>query len=101
MSENPLDDYKKIDPELIKFFEKVQDVVLSEGALPQKYKFLIAMAIDVDYGALQGAIALGKRAIAHGATKKEVIETVRVADYIGGTGALHTSAMALQNLFKI
>ena len=101
MSGNPLDSYKKIDPELIKFFENLQDLAFSEGELPQKFKFLIAMTIDVDHGALQGAIALGKRAISAGATKEEIIETLRVAYHIGGTGALYTSAMTLQNLFKI
>ena len=101
MSGNPLDSYKKFDPELIKVFENLQDLAFSEGKLSQKLKFLIAMAIDVDHGALQGAIALGKRAIAAGATKEEIIEALRVAYHIGGTGALYTSAMTLQNLFKI
>ena len=101
MSGNPLDSYKKIDPELIKVFENLQDLAFSEGELPQKFKFLIAMAIDVDHGTLQGAIALGKRAISAGATKEEIIETLRVAYHIGGTGGLYTSAMTLQNLFKI
>ena len=100
MSGNPLDSYKKIDPEVIKSFENLQDLALSEGELPQKIKLLIAMAIDAEHGALQGAIALGKRAIAVGATKEEIIETLRVAYYIGGTSALFTSAMTLQSLFK-
>ena len=100
MSGNPLDSYRKIDPEVIKSFENLQDLALSEGELPQKIKLLIAMAIDAEHGALQGAIALGKRAIAVGATKEEIIETLRVAYYIGGTGALYTSAMTLQSLFK-
>jgi alkylhydroperoxidase/carboxymuconolactone decarboxylase family protein YurZ len=100
MSGNPLDSYRKIDPEVIKSFENLQDLALSEGELPQKIKLLIAMAIDAEHGALQGAIALGKRAIAVGATKEEIIETLRVAYYIGGTSALYTSAMTLQSLFK-
>jgi alkylhydroperoxidase/carboxymuconolactone decarboxylase family protein YurZ len=100
LSENPLNSYKKFDPEVIKCFENLQDLALSEGKLPQKTKFLIAMAIDAEHGALQGAIALGKRAIELGATKEEIIETLRVAYFIGGTSALYTSAMTLQNLFK-
>lgn len=100
MSENPLDSYRKIDPELMKIFSNLQDLTFSEGELPKKLKFLIAMAIDVNNGALQGAIALGKRAVATGATKEEIIETLRVVYHIGGTGALYISAMALQNLFK-
>lgn len=100
MSANPLDSYSKIDPEVIKTFGNLQNLALSKGELPQKIKYLIAMAIDVEHGALQGAIALGKRALALGATKEEIIETLRVANYIGGTSALYTSAMTLQSLFK-
>ena len=100
MSGNPLDIYREFDPEVIKSFENLQDLALSEGELPQKIKYLIAMVIDAEHGALQGAIALGKRAIALGATKEEIIETLRVAYYIGGTSALFTSAMTLQSLFK-
>jgi alkylhydroperoxidase/carboxymuconolactone decarboxylase family protein YurZ len=100
MSGNPLDSYKKIDPEVIKTFENVQDLAFSRGELPQKTKYLIAMAIDVEHGSVQGASVLGKRAIAVGATKEEIIEALRVAYYIGGTSALFTSAMALQSLFK-
>jgi len=53
MSGNPLDSYRKSDPEVIKAFEGIQELALSEGKLPQKIKFLIAMAIDADHGALQ------------------------------------------------
>jgi alkylhydroperoxidase/carboxymuconolactone decarboxylase family protein YurZ len=68
--------------------------------LSQKLKLLIAMAIDVEHGAHQGAVALGRRAIKLGATKEEIIEVLRVAYCIGGTGALFTSARVLQVLFK-
>jgi len=101
MSGNPLDSYRKIDSEVVKTFENAQDLALSEGALPKKTKVLIAMAIDAENGALQGVIELGKRAIALGATKEEITETLRVAYFIGGAGTLFTSARALQNLFKI
>ena len=61
------------------------------------------MAIDVDHGALQGTIALGKRAISAGAIKEETIETLRVAYHIEGTGALRArfrddTTKSLQNL---
>jgi alkylhydroperoxidase/carboxymuconolactone decarboxylase family protein YurZ len=100
MSGNPLDSYTKIDPELLKTFENVQNLAFSKGELPQKIKYLIAMAIDAEHGSVQGTIVLGKKAIAVGAAKEEVIEALRVAYYIGGTSALFTSAMALQILFK-
>jgi len=100
MSTNPLDIYKEFDPKVIESFNRLQDLVFCEGALTQKSKVLMAMAIDVEHGALQGAVALGKRALKLGATKEEIIETLRVSYYVGGNRALFTSAQALQKLFK-
>jgi len=100
MSTNPRDIYKEFDPKVVISFNRLQDLVFCEGALAQKSKVLIAMAIDVEHGALQGATALGKRALKLGATKEEVIETLRVSYYVGGNRALFTLAQVLQNLFK-
>ena len=58
------------------------------------------MAIDAEHGALQGAVALGKRALKQGAAKEEIVEALRVAYSIGGNQALYTSALVLQGLFK-
>ena len=60
MSSNPLDAYKEFDPKLIEQYEKLQGVTYSEGALSSKFKLLIALAIDVENGALLGAIAVGQ-----------------------------------------
>jgi len=68
--------------------------------LSQKFKVLIAMAIDIEHGALQGATALGNRAIKLGATREEIVEAVRASYYVGGNRALFTSATVLQKLFK-
>lgn len=100
MSVNPLDVYREFDPKIVESYNRLQDIVFSEGALPQKFKVLIAMAIDVEHGALQGATALGRRALKLGATKEEIIEALRVSYYVGGNRALFTSAQVLQNLFK-
>ena len=100
MSANPLDIYKKFDPKVIECFENIQRSAFSEGALPQKVKTLIAMAIDVEHGSVQGATSLGQRALKLGATRDEIVETLRVAYFVGGNRALFTSAMVLQSLFK-
>jgi alkylhydroperoxidase/carboxymuconolactone decarboxylase family protein YurZ len=100
MSSNPLDIYKEFDPKVVESFQNLQALALSEGALSQKFKLLIAMAIDVTHGAAQGATALGQRAIKLGATKEEIVETLRVNYYVGGDRALFTSALVLQSLFK-
>jgi alkylhydroperoxidase/carboxymuconolactone decarboxylase family protein YurZ len=99
MTTNPLDAYKTVDPKLIEQYENLAKLTYAEGALPAKFKLLIAMAIDVENGALEGAIVLGKRAQHAGATKEEIIEALRIAYQIGGTGALFTSAQLLKALF--
>jgi alkylhydroperoxidase/carboxymuconolactone decarboxylase family protein YurZ len=100
MSGNPLDAYRKFDPKVIECFKNLQAATFSEEALSQKVKLLIAIAIDVEHGAVQGATALGQRVIKLGATREEIVEAVRVAYYVGGNRALFTSALVLQNLFK-
>jgi alkylhydroperoxidase/carboxymuconolactone decarboxylase family protein YurZ len=53
---------------------------------------LIAIAIDAEDGAVQGAIPLGQMATELGVTKEEIIKALRIA--------LFTSAVVLKNLFK-
>lgn len=100
MASNPLDLYKEFDPELIEHYEKLQNLSYSEGALSAKFKLLIALAIDVEHGSVHGANVIGRRALRMGATKEEIIETLRIAYQIGGNRALFTSAQVLQTLFK-
>ena len=100
MSGNPLEIFKELDPKILESWKNLQDLTFAEGALSTKNKLLIAMAIDIEHGAMQGAIALGRRAIKMGATKEEIIEALRVSYSIGGNRALFTSALVLQTLFK-
>jgi alkylhydroperoxidase/carboxymuconolactone decarboxylase family protein YurZ len=100
MSSNPLDVYKEFDPKLIEQYEKLQSLTYAEGALSAKFKLLIALAIDVEHGALQGAIAIGRRALKMGATKEEIIEALRISYQIGGNRAIFISAQVLQALFQ-
>jgi alkylhydroperoxidase/carboxymuconolactone decarboxylase family protein YurZ len=100
MSSHPLDEYKEFDPKLIEQYEKLADLTYSDGALSAKFKLLIALAIDVENGSLQGAIVIGHRAIKMGATKEEIIEALRVSYQIGGNKALFTSAQVIHALFK-
>lgn len=99
MSGNPLEFYREFDPKIIEQYENLAKLAYSEGALPAKFKLLMAMAIDVESGALEGAIILGKRAQKAGATKEEIVEALRVAFQIGGTRAIFTSAQLLKALF--
>ena len=100
MSGNPLDIFKEFDPKVLESWKNLQDLTFAPGVLDPTTKLLIALAIDIEHGAVQGAIALGKRALKAGATKEEIVEAMRVAYSIGGNRALFTSAVVLQALFK-
>ena len=99
MSEYPLKIFEKLDPELLKLVENTRELALTDGALPKKFKLLIAMALDASHGAVQGVKALAQAAMQAGATKEEITETLRVAQYVSGAGSVYTAAHALNELF--
>jgi len=90
VSQNPLESYKEFDPEVVECYKSLQNLSYGDGTLKPKFKLLIALAIDVENGAIQGAVALGRRAIALGASREEIVEALRVAYQIGGNRALFT-----------
>jgi alkylhydroperoxidase/carboxymuconolactone decarboxylase family protein YurZ len=99
MPENPLKVFENVDPELLSVVEKTRELALSDGALPRKIKFLIAMALDASHGAVDGVKSLARAAMHAGATKEEVTEALRVAQFISGVGSVYTAARALDELF--
>jgi alkylhydroperoxidase/carboxymuconolactone decarboxylase family protein YurZ len=99
MSENPLKIFELLDPELLKHVENTREFALADGALPTKFKLLIAMALDAAHGAVQGVRALAQAAMQAGATKEEVTEALRVAQYVCGVGSVYTAAHALEGIF--
>ena len=42
---------------------------------------------------------LAMQAMSEGATKEEIMETVRIAQYITGVGSVYTAARGLKDLF--
>jgi alkylhydroperoxidase/carboxymuconolactone decarboxylase family protein YurZ len=99
MAENPLAILEKIDPQLLKLVRDTNAFALTDGALPRKIKFLIAMALDAAHGTVEGTKALAEQAMKAGATKEEIVETIRVAQYISGVGSVYVAARALKELF--
>ena len=57
------------------------------------------MALDASEGAVEGVRSLGEQAMKAGATRQEIIETLRVAQYICGVGSVYTPARAFKDLF--
>jgi alkylhydroperoxidase/carboxymuconolactone decarboxylase family protein YurZ len=99
MAENPLQVFEKVDPKLLKFVGDGRAFALDDGALPRKFKLLIAMALDASEGAADGVRSLAEQALKAGATREEVAEAFRVAQYICGVGCVYTAARAFKDLF--
>ncbi len=99
MPEHPLRMFESLDPELFELVKTTNDLALSEGALTKKFKLLVAMALDAAVGTVAGVGSLAQAAMRAGATKDEIMETLRVAHYICGVGSVYTAAEALKGLF--
>ncbi len=99
MPEHPLKPLEELDPKLFSLVQETQKLALGEGALPRKYKLLIALALDAAHGATQGVKSLAQEAMRAGATKDEIAETLRVAHYISGVGSVYTASRALGEIF--
>ena len=100
MAEHPLRVYEQLDPKLLNLVNNTRDLALADGALPRKVKLLIAMVLDAVHGASDGVQALAREAIEAGATRKEITEALRVAQYICGVGCVYTAARALREVLK-
>jgi alkylhydroperoxidase/carboxymuconolactone decarboxylase family protein YurZ len=99
MPENPLKPLETIDPELLKAVEANRSLALSDGgALPRKYKYLIAMVLDATHGADAGVRSLATAALHAGATKEEIADALRVACFIDGVGCVYVAARGLDGL---
>lgn len=98
MPENPLATIEKLDPKLMEHLKGTHALVFCEGAMPTKYKLIMAMAFDAAHGAQGGVQALARAAMKEGATPEEVAEGIRVAYHLSGVGAVYTASLALKEL---
>jgi alkylhydroperoxidase/carboxymuconolactone decarboxylase family protein YurZ len=99
MQEHLLKTMERLDPELLRLVEDTRQLALSDGALPGKFKLLIALALDAAHGAVDGVKSLAQAATQAGATKEEITEALRVAQYVSGVGSVYTASRALKELF--
>lgn len=98
MQEHPLATLEKIDPKIVGHLKEANDLIYAEGALPKKYKLIMALAFDAAHGAEGGVRALAQMAMKEGATAQEIAEAVRVAYHLSGVGALYTASLGLKGL---
>jgi len=100
MAGNPLQIWETLDPDFLKLIGNSRDFALADGALPRKFKLLMAMAFDAAHGTVDGVRALAQAAMQAGATKEEITEALRVAQYFNGVGCVYTAAEAFEGLFE-
>jgi len=98
MPEHPLKIYEDLDPKLLQLVNDTKNLALADGALPRKIKLLIAMVLDAVHGATEGVQSLAREAIKAGATREEIAEALRVAQYVCGVGCVYTAARALKEV---
>lgn len=60
MSENPLKVFERLDPEFLRLVENNGEFAFADGALPRRFKLMIAMVLDASAGAAQGVKALAQ-----------------------------------------
>ncbi len=99
MSENPLQVIMDEDSELFTLLENTRELAFVEGGIPLKYKFLIAMSLDAANGAVDGVKFLAMQAMQAGATKEEIMQAIRITQYIFGVGSVYTASNALKDIF--
>ena len=98
MNKNPLDIINEHDNELFKNVAGTKALALEDGALAKKYKLLIALALDASHGTVDGVRSLALQSLNSGATKMEILESIRVANFISGVGCVYTAAEALKDI---
>jgi alkylhydroperoxidase/carboxymuconolactone decarboxylase family protein YurZ len=98
MPEDPLAALKKIDPRMKDHLEDMSELIYGAGALPKKFKLLVALAFDAAHGADMGVRALARAALCEGATQEEIAEVLRVAYHLSGVGTLYTASAGLEGV---
>jgi alkylhydroperoxidase/carboxymuconolactone decarboxylase family protein YurZ len=91
-----MEELKRRDPEFFKLVSAVMDKAQGRGALDQKTKILITLALDAAGSHPEGVKALAARARSLGATEGEIIETIRLAFIGSGIPGLVTGLAAFQ-----
>src|SRR5262245_37166812 len=89
------------DPAFMAARKEVSALSTGEGKeLSIKYREMVIIGILAFRGRLEGVIAHMRRAIQHGATKRELLEAVQSAGIPGGGPTLSTGVQAIMALEK-
>lgn len=98
MNNNPLNVIKKSDLSLFEQIGNARELAFQDGKISKKNKLLIALAIDAAKHSENGIKALAIQALESGVTKDEIMETLRIVNYICGVGSMYTASAALKDI---
>jgi alkylhydroperoxidase/carboxymuconolactone decarboxylase family protein YurZ len=98
LKNHPMNIVKEKDSDLFNQIAETAKLAFKDGEISGKNKLLIALAIDAALHAENGVKALAAKALEAGATKGEILETLRIVNYICGVGATFTAASALEEI---
>jgi len=98
MNGNPLNIIKESDLSLFEQIGNARELAFKDGEILKKNKLLIALAIDAAKHSENGIKSLAIQALESGATKNEIMETLRIVNYICGVGSMYTAAIALKDI---
>jgi len=84
----------KYDPDFAKAIENVYSSAMGPGALDQKTRLLIALALDASHGASQGVTNIAKQLKNMGTDDAEIAEAIRIAYFASGNLILSSYSSA-------
>ncbi len=87
------------DPEYVSARQPLSDLSIGEGKeLSVKHREMVIIGILAFRGRQEGVVAHMRRAIEHGATKRELLEAIQSAAVPGGGPTFSSGAQALMKL---
>lgn len=87
--------------EMMEHFSNLHKSAVKSGAIPSKYKELIALGISISIQCNECIVYHLNDALKAGATDEEVIETINVSVMMGGGPALIYATHAYEALLEI
>jgi len=87
-------------PEMVKLIERMDKVMLEDGALDKKTKRLIALACVTTRMCEECIYPQAKVAMNYGATKEEILETLEVCMITGGVPTFSIAKNGIAKLFS-
>jgi alkylhydroperoxidase/carboxymuconolactone decarboxylase family protein YurZ len=85
------------DPAFADSYTAMRERIMRDGAVPARYKLLMAVVADTIAAHADGVAALADDARAAGASEAEITEALEVAYLFGGTQALVMGVNALRS----